>query len=84
MKRKEIEDIFSSIKSTFLKSVENIFWLDGQTKRAVHDKVEKETALIGFPDEILNEEQLMNHYKGVRFFLRNLLLIELILAGYES
>lgn len=67
MMKNEVRDMFLDVKLTFNSTIENIPWLDEQTKKAVYIKLANESALIGFPPWILDEQKLESYYNEVIF-----------------
>jgi predicted metalloendopeptidase len=52
------EEMIRSIKKSFIRNFPSISWMDNETRTLAEDKVNKVDDLIGYPEFILNDEQL--------------------------
>ncbi|XP_067658960.1 neprilysin-1-like [Haliotis asinina] len=62
---KSKEDVAAAIlhvKAAFIQKLEDIMWMDEQTKNVARDKLASMTSKIGYPDEIYNNTYLDNMY----------------------
>lgn len=61
--------IIKYLKQTFNEMLKNLDWMDSKTRQKALEKADKMVQHVGYPPEILNNEILDDHYKGVRFFI---------------
>ena len=58
-------DMISNIKSAFKKVVEEVNWMDPLTKSRALKKLEVMNNMIGYPDELTNEDIVTKHHAGL-------------------
>lgn len=59
--RKSARVIVEQVRSSFVQSMKGKSWID-ETKEALIKRVENITINIGYPDWILDDRHLINHY----------------------
>lgn len=60
-------ELVNSIKEEFVTTLKTLPWLDDKTKTAALHKIEKMIAYIGYPDELLDDEKLVEYYDELNF-----------------
>lgn len=66
-KAKEIvEDMLTRIRITFSELIVNSNWMDDVTISKAQAKLDRMGQMIGYPDELLNEELVSNLYRGLQ------------------
>ncbi|XP_063918178.1 neprilysin-2-like [Zophobas morio] len=85
LKDKEtVTTIALDIKKTFYSVVQNSNWMDPETKAYALLKIEKMGFVIGFPDEILDEETIETYFRGLELDSQtNYLEVYLTLTLFE-
>lgn len=58
-------DIIRGVKSEFMKVLESNSWMDDTTKLRAIKKLENMGALIGFPNELLDDKVLKKHFENL-------------------
>ncbi|XP_063350410.1 endothelin-converting enzyme 2b isoform X2 [Pelmatolapia mariae] len=62
---KEIaEKMINAIRSAFKEALDQLSWMDGQTRQAAKDKADAIYDMIGFPEFILDSKELDDVYDG--------------------
>lgn len=56
------------IHREFLKILDNVEWMDEETRQKARDKAHAITPYIGYPDELLENDKIAELYKNVIFF----------------
>ncbi|KAK7794358.1 hypothetical protein R5R35_007241 [Gryllus longicercus] len=59
------ENMINEVRNAFKKNLKNLSWMDDETRRAADEKADAITDMIGFPDYILNPQQLDEKYKDL-------------------
>ncbi len=62
------------IHREFLKILDNVEWMDEETRQKAKDKAHAITPYIGYPDELLENDKIADLYKNVTLFKLNLSL----------
>ncbi|KAM4771129.1 neprilysin [Rhinophrynus dorsalis] len=62
-----IEDIISEIRKAFLETLEELKWMDTKTKQKAAIKASRIVEMIAFPEEIMNDDKLNQHYAELDF-----------------
>ncbi|KAK6305014.1 hypothetical protein J4Q44_G00237940 [Coregonus suidteri] len=62
--KKIAEGMINEIRTAFKDALDNIKWMDKQTRKAVKDKADTIYNMIGFPDFILDPKELDDVYDG--------------------
>ena len=65
----EAEEMVSYIRETFNSNLETLDWMDEITRKRAISKAEAIKSFIGYPKELMDEEVLKEHYKGVKSLL---------------
>lgn len=55
--------MINEIREAFVKNLINLDWMDAETRKAAKEKADAITDMIGFPDFILNANELDERYK---------------------
>ncbi|EEB11803.1 endothelin-converting enzyme, putative [Pediculus humanus corporis] len=71
------ENMISEIRNAFLDNLKNLTWMDKETRMAAINKANAITDMIGFPEFILNPQQLDEKYKDLEikeneYFMNNI------------
>ncbi|KAH9503343.1 hypothetical protein Btru_072783 [Bulinus truncatus] len=66
------KNMIENIRSAFVDNLYKLEWLDPVTRGHAVDKVNAMTSFIGYPDYILNADQLEQHYDNKFLFLENM------------
>ncbi|XP_063986007.1 endothelin-converting enzyme homolog [Diachasmimorpha longicaudata] len=71
------EEMINEIRAAFVKNLRNLDWMDEETRRAAEEKANAITDMIGFPNFILNSNELDERYKDLQirqneYFLNNI------------
>ncbi|GBP18634.1 Endothelin-converting enzyme homolog [Eumeta japonica] len=57
------EIMIDNIKNAFKRNLKNLDWMDEETRKSAETKADAITDMIGFPDYILNKEELDKQYE---------------------
>lgn len=57
--------LVASIKEEFKKLLESVDWLDNKTRAEALQKANRMSSLVGYPDEFLDDEKLMQVYENM-------------------
>ncbi|XP_044588311.1 neprilysin-2-like [Cotesia glomerata] len=63
--KSEVEAIYSNVKKKLIEIINSSKWLDNNTKIQTIDKVASIKTVIGYPDELLDDDELKNYFKGL-------------------
>lgn len=55
----------TDIKTTFLENLKKYTWMDQKTKKRAIQKAEAMRSYVGYPDELLDDEEIEKYYEGV-------------------
>jgi len=58
-------EMVESIREEFVKILESVPWMDEKTRAAALSKAKNMTHHIGYPDELMDDEKLIDYYKPV-------------------
>uniref|UniRef100_A0A673HNX6 endothelin-converting enzyme 1 n=1 Tax=Sinocyclocheilus rhinocerous TaxID=307959 RepID=A0A673HNX6_9TELE len=73
---KEIaEGMINEIRTAFKEALDDLNWMDEQTRQAAKDKADAIYDMIGFPDFILDSKELDDVYEGYHTVPTNILII---------
>ena len=61
----EMLEMITNIKSAFKKVVEEVNWMEPLTKTRALKKLEVMNNMIGYPDELTNEDTVTEHHSGL-------------------
>ncbi|XP_076756749.1 M13 family metallopeptidase neprilysin 3 isoform X2 [Xylocopa sonorina] len=59
------EDMIDRVRKAFTKNLKNLDWMDVETRRSAEEKANAITDMIGYPDFILNQDELDERYKDL-------------------
>lgn len=62
-----ILEMIKDIREVFLSNVEDLTWMDEQTRRAAEEKARAIRERIGYSDNIMNDDYLNNEYKDLAY-----------------
>ncbi|XP_074154146.1 neprilysin [Sminthopsis crassicaudata] len=77
----KVEDLISQIREVFIKTLDDLTWMDAETKKKAEDKAKAIKERIGYPDDIMKNDEKLNkeyselHIKEEEYFeniLKNL------------
>uniref|UniRef100_A0A1Q3G4E4 Putative m13 family peptidase n=4 Tax=Culex tarsalis TaxID=7177 RepID=A0A1Q3G4E4_CULTA len=57
------EEMINEVRSAFKENLETLVWMDNETRRLAEEKADAISDMIGFPDYILNAEELDKKYQ---------------------
>ncbi|KAK4879933.1 hypothetical protein RN001_008079 [Aquatica leii] len=63
--KKSAETMVTDIRTELLKILENTDWMDEKTKKIAIDKAKKVKCHIGYADELLDDNKLLQHYESL-------------------
>ncbi|KAK6182937.1 hypothetical protein SNE40_010509 [Patella caerulea] len=63
--RNEVDEMLNNVKKAFINGLEDLTWMDEETRQIAIDKAKAVGNMIGFPDWILQPEKLDEYYKHV-------------------
>lgn len=72
--KKSVNLIVEIIHEEFIKTLQNVTWLDEQSKVAAISKALAMNFDIGFPDELLDDQKLNEYYDGLELHSSSLLI----------
>ncbi|XP_076035689.1 M13 family metallopeptidase neprilysin 3 isoform X2 [Oratosquilla oratoria] len=75
------ESMIQGVRKAFRESIMNLDWMDNKTRQAAIGKADAITEMIGFPEYILDEDQLNDKFHGLKvnerqFFENNQRVLE--------
>lgn len=59
----QAEEMINEVRNAFKNNLKNMKWMDNETKKSAEIKADAISDMIGFPDYILNPQQLDEKYK---------------------
>uniref|UniRef100_A0A8C5RQ17 Neprilysin n=1 Tax=Laticauda laticaudata TaxID=8630 RepID=A0A8C5RQ17_LATLA len=63
-----VQEMITQIREVFIKTLEELSWMDAETKQKAEEKAVAIKERIGYPDDILtNTEKLNQEYKGLTY-----------------
>lgn len=62
----QAEEMINDVRSAFKRNLNNLKWMDGETRKLAEEKADAISDMIGFPDYILNADQLDEKYKELK------------------
>lgn len=63
--KKAALEIVNAIREEFLNILHGVSWMDDKTRAAALEKAKKMEALIGYPDELLNNSKLRKYFGNI-------------------
>ncbi|XP_036610533.1 neprilysin [Trichosurus vulpecula] len=64
----KVEDLISQIREVFIETLDDLTWMDAETKKKAEDKAMAIKERIGYPDDIItNNEKLNKEYSGLNY-----------------
>jgi predicted metalloendopeptidase len=60
-------DMVNRIKAEFEKTLKTVPWMDNETRKSALQKLASMTTYIGYPDELMDDDKLIEHYKNLDF-----------------
>lgn len=60
-----VEEMITNIRASFSEILDELEWMDDATRARAHLKLEGMNQMIGYPEEILDEEKVIAFYEGV-------------------
>ncbi|XP_069699097.1 neprilysin-1-like isoform X2 [Periplaneta americana] len=81
--KKRALQMVENIRSQFSSSINDVDWMDPDTRHVAQDKAEAMKELIGYPDWYANKSALEEYYKGVsvgRSHLRNVVSLKTLMV----
>ncbi|KAJ6649466.1 Neprilysin-2 [Pseudolycoriella hygida] len=77
-------DMLADIRAEFLDILQNVNWMDDETRRIALEKARTTTYLIGYPDELLNETKIEEYFRNLEIQSDNFLANHLRLDTFEK
>ena len=78
--KKAVETMTNSIHKEFIKMLEKVPWMDETTRKAAIEKAKAMTFHIGYPNELMDDDKLNEHFQDLKLKsdsqLQNILRIE--------
>ncbi|XP_020844584.1 neprilysin isoform X2 [Phascolarctos cinereus] len=63
-----VEDLISQIREVFIETLDDLTWMDAETKKKAEDKAMAIRERIGYPDDIItNDEKLNKEYSELNY-----------------
>ncbi|EPY78363.1 neprilysin [Camelus ferus] len=63
-----VEDLIAQIRKVFIQTLDDLTWMDAETKKKAEEKALAIKERIGYPDDILsNDSKLNNEYRKLRY-----------------
>ncbi|XP_077204749.1 neprilysin [Paroedura picta] len=63
-----VQDMITQIREVFIKTLDDLSWMDAETKKRAEEKAVAITERIGYPDEIMTDNnKLNNEYKDLNY-----------------
>ncbi|XP_032446493.1 neprilysin-like [Xiphophorus hellerii] len=62
-----MEEMIKDIQEVFISNLDDLSWMDEETKNAAKDKARAIRARIGYSEDIMNDEYLDNAYKDLSY-----------------
>ncbi|XP_055956746.1 endothelin-converting enzyme 1-like isoform X2 [Patella vulgata] len=81
--RKEVDEMLNNVKKAFINGLEDLTWMDEETKQIAIDKAKAVGNMIGFPDWILQPEKLDEYYENINITEGHFLLSHLALRSFD-
>ncbi|KAK9869804.1 hypothetical protein WA026_003536 [Henosepilachna vigintioctopunctata] len=60
-----LEELITDIKTTFLESLKKNSWMDHKTKKRAIQKAELMGSYVGYPDQLLDDDEIKEYYEGL-------------------
>ncbi|XP_063903425.1 neprilysin-2-like isoform X1 [Zophobas morio] len=61
----KVTELVADIKSSFLDTLKKVGWMDQKTKKHAVIKAEKMSYFIGYPEELLDDNNVEDYYQGL-------------------
>lgn len=68
-----VHKIFSNVKNKLINVISLSKWLDKNVKNLIIDKIASIKTVLGYPDELLNNDELQNYFEGLVITRNNFL-----------
>ncbi|XP_044587723.1 neprilysin-2-like [Cotesia glomerata] len=79
--KSEVYAIYSNVKNKLIEIINSSQWLDNNSKIETINRVASIKTVIGYPDELLNNDELKNYFEGLEItrdnFFKNYLNVNL-------
>ena len=62
----KVTELVVDIKSSFLDTLKKVGWMDQKTKKHAVIKAEQMSYFIGYPEELLDDNNVEDYYQGVK------------------
>ncbi|XP_043975219.1 neprilysin-like isoform X2 [Gambusia affinis] len=62
-----MEEMIKDIREVFISNLDNLSWMDEETKKAAEEKAQAIRERIGYSDDIMNDEYLNDEYKDLSY-----------------
>lgn len=62
----QVESIFEEIRTAFIENLDDLDWMDDETRTYAVKKAKAVDKMLGYPDYITDPVKLDEHYKNVR------------------
>ncbi|XP_044751900.1 neprilysin-2-like [Coccinella septempunctata] len=63
--KNSVHELLKDIKSTFMENLKKNTWMDHKTKKRAIQKAEAMRSYVGYPDELLDDEEIEKYYEGL-------------------
>lgn len=72
-KQRSIE-LVNNIREEFINILQDVSWMDNDTRRAALDKAKALENHISYPDELLDDKKLIEHYENIQINAESLFI----------
>lgn len=69
--RQSVNEIVKDLRDVFVEIIDQLEWMDPDTRQRAKDKAARITTHIGYPDELLDDKKVNEYYENVsRYTIR--------------
>ena len=61
----KVTELIADVKNSFFETLKSVDWMDRETKNRAIIKAEQMHTFIGYPEELLDDNNVKNYYRGV-------------------
>ncbi|XP_045470626.1 neprilysin-2-like [Harmonia axyridis] len=63
--KNSIKELMVDIKTTFMENLKKYTWMDHKTRKRAIQKAEALRSYVGYPDELLDDDEIEKYYEGL-------------------
>ena len=86
--KNKVDEMVELIRAEFSKMLDELDWMDSETKEKAHTKLEKMASYMAYPKELLDNDLLNEYYAGLDLkadsYLKNYLRLKLFIGQYYA